>query len=316
MDVAHIIRPAYNPDRRRRPTLHRRQHGIVRGKPAQFSAHTPDAFLQSLVKRRVKQLPEIGRHYTRFIRRFHRTEAQRPSSRQKIPDFLHRRKIGAAPERKRLFLQLFLKFNSCQRMHRAEISLVHVDQHRRVGIFLIARKLAHAVGNHVPLKAGCRHHRPARTHAERINRPSAVQMFCQFVIRRPEIPRATVFLSVLRQIDVRLFMLYAHPYCKRLLCHLKPAPVQHAERIARRMPDRQDQRIRRKLIARPVRPFNHRRTQNGARTDGGARRALINCAARRTVTSVALCPGAVPVFHAASTVLIACAVPGTVIINP
>ena len=227
----------------------------------QFLIHLPDSLLQRLIKRLVKQLAKIRRRHPGLIGRAHPPELFRFPPVQKIPDRLRRCKIIAAPERERRFLQPLLKFHPRQRMRRTEIPPVHINQHRRVGIFLIARIFAHAVGNHMPRQACRRHHCSPRTHTERINRTPARQMRRKLVVRRPEIRRTDVFFTVLRQIDVFLFMFNSHPDRKRFLRHIKPVLKQHLKRIARRMSERQNQRVRRNFITCAVRPLHHRRCQ-------------------------------------------------------
>ena len=70
-------------------------------------------------------------------------------------------------------LQFTLKGYACQRPIRAEILWTNPDEQRAIGIFPIACKIAHPIGNQPALFAGSCNHLAPWAHAKRIHAPAA-----------------------------------------------------------------------------------------------------------------------------------------------
>ncbi len=111
-----------------------------------------------------------------------------------------------------------------------EILRAAVDKQRSIGIFAVAARKAHTVGDDAvqPLDAATT---AARTHAEGEDTAAAGQMQRQLIIRRGERLGARS-RAVLRGVDQALGMLDAHADGKGLLHQVTPAWPEAIEGIA------------------------------------------------------------------------------------
>ena len=108
-----------------------------------------------------------------------------------------------------------------------------------VGVALVARILAHAVGDHASGLGRRRHHRAAGTHAEAVHRAAVFRVVHQFVVGRAE-QRIAGVRPEPRTVDQRLRVLDAKADGKRLGFHVDAARVQHLEGIACAVAERED----------------------------------------------------------------------------
>ena len=79
-----------------------------------------------------------------------------------------------------------------------------------IGVALVARVLAHAIGDHAPGLGGGRHHRAAGAHAEAVDRAAIAGVMHQLVVRGAEF-RMTGESSEARAVDQRLRMFDPKP---------------------------------------------------------------------------------------------------------
>ena len=113
------------------------------------------------------------------------------------------------------------------------------DDEAGVGVPLVARILAHAVGHHAAGLAGRRHHGAARAHAEAVDGAAVAAVMRQRIGRRAQI-RVAGAGAEHRPIDPRLRMLDAEADRERLGLDMDPPLIERLEGVARRMADGED----------------------------------------------------------------------------
>ena len=249
MFVAHY---AY---RRRTAGFHAGKHGIGRSKTAQFPVHFDNGATHRFRHKIRQHCGKVGKPDAGAIRRINVSDSRRNLFFQKIADQLRRRPIIAAAGSERGLFQTALKIHSCQRMRTAKIPRLNPDQQSRVGVFPVAGKLTHAIGNH-PSRLGCRRDdHAARTHTESVGRTSVVKMSRQLVISRSQC-RMSCKPAVLRRINRFLDMFNSYPDRKRLLFNIHTVFVQHFKSVACTVSHRQYQPVRRLFVNFAVRRGN------------------------------------------------------------
>ena len=142
---------------------------------------------------------------------------------------------------------------------------------RRVGVALVARVLAHAVGDHAPRLARGRDHGAARAHAEAVDRAPVAAVVHQLVVGRAE-QRMPRLRPEARLVDQRLRVLDAEADREGLGFDEHAARVQHRERVARAVAQRHHHVVGAQFA---------RRSPASRRARGGCRRHRSRPARRR-----------------------------------
>ena len=106
------------------------------------------------------------------------------------------------------------------------------DDDAGIGVALVARVLAHAVGHHPARLGGRGDDRAARAHAEAVDRAAVLRVVHQLVVGGAEQRMAGVLLAEPGAIDHALRMLDAKADRERLGLHRHAALVQHGEGVA------------------------------------------------------------------------------------
>src|SRR3989338_1504779 len=184
----------------------------------------------------------------RRVRRLHRAKVARRPARQKITDQLSGGAVIAAAQLEGARLPAALELHPGQWV--AGIILLGRNAHHdaAVGVALVARILAHAVGDHPPRFRGGGDHRAAGAHAEAVYRTPVAGVVHQLVIRRAELRVARV-LAVTCAVDQRLRVLDAEADQERFGFDVDAALVDHLEGVALAVADRQHQMIRGDVFA-------------------------------------------------------------------
>ena len=220
---------------RRGARLHAHDHRFVGQIPAHPAAEGRDALTQSLRDEAGHPLVQTRRRDTGNVRR----SGQRPAcaARHEIGDPLCRSDLMLpAPLPRRLFEPL-LEFQPRQLApfgtQMFEIRKPDLRDQPRIGIRRRTAAGRHAVDHRLRGIGHRRHDKPARTHAERVDAPSALLAHeriggCGEVF-------AAFAAMVLDRIDERLRMLDAHPHGKGLGLDAHAAAVEQFVNIARRM---------------------------------------------------------------------------------
>ena len=112
------------------------------------------------------------------------------------------------------------------------------DDDAGVGVALVARVLAHAVGDDAARLRRRRHHRAARAHAEAVDGAAVARVVHELVVGRAE-DRVAGVRAEAGAVDQRLRMLDAEADRERLGLHVHAALVQHREGVARAVAERQ-----------------------------------------------------------------------------
>ena len=112
-----------------------------------------------------------------------------------------------------------------------EVGRLDADHDAGVGIALIARVLAHAIGDHAPRLAGSGHYGAAGAHAKTVNTAPIAGVVHQFVIGRAQ-GRVACVSAPARPVNHALRMLDTKPDRKRLGLHGHAALVEHGKGIA------------------------------------------------------------------------------------
>ncbi len=124
----------------------------------------------------------------------------------------------------------------------------NADHDAAVGIALIARILAHAIGHNPSRFRRGGNDSAARTHAETVDRTAIAAVMHQFVIGRTQC-RVTGEVAEAATIDQRLRMFDAKADRKRLGFNIHTALVQHLEGIARAVANRQHYMVGCNMVA-------------------------------------------------------------------
>ena len=162
--------------------------------------------------------------------------------REEVADQLRRRVVVAAAEREGLRFPVPLEGDAGQRAAAGiELGVVlrrDADHDAGVGVALVARVLAHAVGDHAAGLGGRGDHGAARAHAEAVDRAPVAGVVHQLVVGRAE-QRVAGLRAEARAVDQRLRVLDAEADRERLGFDEHAARVQHAEGVARAVAERQ-----------------------------------------------------------------------------
>ena len=135
----------------------------------------------------------------------------------------------------------------------AEVVLIHAHQHRRVGVFAVARVVTHPVGDHAALFRRSANDVTARTHTKAVH--AADRGMLNHLVIGGRKPRIAVF-TVHRLVDLLLQLFYPDPHRKRFVLHHKAAGEKRFVSIARGMPDSKDHAVGQVLlIRRHAHPF-------------------------------------------------------------
>jgi len=134
--------------------------------------------------------------------------------------------------------QLTLQINAGQRMAGVIAGRINADHDGGVGVALVARILAHAVGYHPAGLGSGGHHRAARTHAEAVHTARVLAVVHQLVIGRAQ-NRVAGIRTEARGINHRLRMLDAETDRERLGFDEDAGLEQHLEGIAGAVADGQ-----------------------------------------------------------------------------
>ena len=171
----------------------------------------------------------------------HRAQRDGWTPGQKVGDTLPRCGVGTTTGLERKRLPVALEQDPRQRMTRI-IGRRNIDHDTAVGIALVARILAHAIGDH-PFRLRSRsHHRPAGTHAEAVDSAAIGAVVHQLVIGSTE-QGITRKLAIAGLIDQGLRMFNAHTDGKRFGLDINTPVVQHLKRIPCAVTDRKHHMI-------------------------------------------------------------------------
>ncbi len=154
-----------------------------------------------------------GRH-ARLVGRHHGAERRRWAAGQEVADQLGRRRICAAAGLERATLPVALEGDAGERMARV-VGGRDADDDAGVGVALVARILAHAVGDDAAGLGGRRHDRAAGTHAEAVDRAAVARVMHELVVGSAKDLIAGIGAEP-AMIDQRLRMLDAHTDRERL----------------------------------------------------------------------------------------------------
>ena len=165
------------------------------------------------------------------------------------------------------------------------------DHDAGIGVALVARILAHAVGHHALRLRGGGHHGAAGTHAEAVDRAAVLRVVHQLVVGRAEDRVAGVGAEA-RAVDHALRMLDAEADRERLGLHEHAAPVQHLEGVARAVAEREHHVVGAQLLARGERHAADVRRLRSARRSRAAGSGSRRPAPRSRRASSRPCPPA------------------------
>src|SRR6185503_8983195 len=232
-----VVRTAPDADGRRGARLDAGHYRVFHGVAADLLFEHG----QSLAYRRGRVVGnaggEIGHADTRRVRWLHRAEPGRGPAREKVTHALRGRAVVAAAGFERAFLPVALKLDAGKRMP-GIVRRRDADHDAAVGVALVARVLAHAVGDDPSRFRCCSHHRAAGAHAEAVNRAPVPAVMDQLVVGGAEQRMAGV-LPVARAVDERLRVLDAKADREWLGLNMDAAIVEHLESVARAVADGQ-----------------------------------------------------------------------------
>ena len=131
--------------------------------------------------------------------------------------------------------------------------VLRFDAHHdaRIGIALVARILAHAVGDDAPGLAGGGHHGATRTHAEAVHRASVGGVVHQLVVGSAQ-QRVACVAAPAGAVDHALWVLDAKTHRERLGLHVHAAFKQHGKGVARAVAQGHDHMAGWQLVARAI----------------------------------------------------------------
>ena len=195
-----------------------------------------------------------------MVRRLHPAHTGAGAARHKVAHTLAGGTVVATAQLVSAALPLALQHHPAQRVkaarsvggvqaHRAKQGFKHswvggvvarVNAHHQagIGIALVARILAHAVGHHPARFGSGRHHRAARAHAKAVDAAPIAGVVHQFVIGRAQ-HGVTGVCAPARAVDHALRVLDAKAQRKRFGLHGHAMAVQHGEGVACAVPQGQ-----------------------------------------------------------------------------
>ena len=156
--------------------------------------------------------------------------------------------------------QLALKFNASQRAA-GVVRRRYAHHDAGIGVALIARVLAHAVGHHPAWLRCGGHHRAAGAHAKAVNAATIGRMVHQLIVSRAQ-QRVAGMLAKPRAVNHALRVLNAKANRKRFGLHVNAALVQHGHRVARAVAECQHDVVCVHLVLRAVIQVLHRQPAN------------------------------------------------------
>ena len=249
---------ARDAQRRRGARFHAGQHRVGHVKALDLLAKGRQGFAHRRNRIARQRTGQVGEVHTRLVRRLHAAQRGGRTGSQKVTDQLARRFVSTAAQRVGLGLKLALKSNARQRMHRLagnrafyKISRCNAHHDAGIGIALVARILAHAVGHHAADFRGGGHHRAARAHAKTVDAAAIGSVVHQLVVGRAQ-QRMAGMLAQPCAVDQALRMLDAKADRKRLGFHENAALVQHGKGVARAVARCQHHVVGAKLVAAAV----------------------------------------------------------------
>ena len=142
-----------------------------------------------------------------------------------------------------------------------KVARVNAHHDAGIGIALVARILAHAVGHDAARFGRGRHHRAARAHAKAVHRAAIAGMVHQFVFGRAQ-RRIASMSAPAGAVDQSLRMLDAKADGKRLGLDVDAALVQHGKGVARTVAQRQHDLIGAQLMRLASGLVEHREAAN------------------------------------------------------
>ena len=161
---------------------------------------------------------------------------------------LRRGLVVAAAEDEGVGLQAFLELDARQRASRVIHFRGDTHDDAGVGVALVTRVLAHAVGDDPVRLAGGRYHCAAGAHAEAVYRAAVLGVVHQLVVGGAEL-RVAGILAQACLVDQRLRVFDAEPHREGLGLHEHALGVEHAEGVAGAVAQGQDHMARFQLLA-------------------------------------------------------------------